>query len=78
MWFGTINGLTQYNPNNVQTTQHSTSRVWLDNVDLFYEQLGAQYHWAMPQPDSWNNLTTTPQISRTIKITSRLRSPGLI
>ncbi len=58
MWFGTINGLTQYNPNNVQTTQINP-RVWLDNVDLFYEQLGPNTFGHAPT--SWNNLTTTPQ-----------------
>ncbi len=47
MWFGTINGLTQYNPNNVQTTQINP-RVWLDNVDLFYEQLGPNTFGACP------------------------------
>ncbi|MFT5511924.1 MAG: ligand-binding sensor domain-containing protein/two-component sensor histidine kinase [Bacteroidia bacterium] len=57
MWFGTINGLTQYNPNNIQTN-NTKPRIWLDNIDLFYEKLQANtfdYH-----PTNWNTLTTSP------------------
>ncbi len=57
MWFGTINGLTKYNPNNVQTS-NIKPRIWLDNVDLFYEKL--EPNTFNFQPVSWNNLTTTP------------------
>ena len=57
MWFGTINGLTQYNPNNIQTNE-TKPRVWLDNIDLFYEKLEAnRFNY---QPTSWNNLLTSP------------------
>ncbi len=57
LWFGTINGLTKYNPNalEINTTE---PRIWLDNIDLFYEKLGAnrfEYH-----PTSWNKLDGQP------------------
>lgn len=57
MWFGTINGLTQYNPNNIQTNV-TKPKVWLDNIDLFYEKLQANtFNY---EPVSWNNLLTSP------------------
>lgn len=57
LWFGTINGLTQYNPNNIQTNE-VPPKIWLDNIDLFYEQLVPNtFNYA---PLSWNNLTSSP------------------
>ncbi|MFT5724033.1 MAG: ligand-binding sensor domain-containing protein/two-component sensor histidine kinase [Bacteroidia bacterium] len=58
MWFGTINGLTQYNPNNIQTNE-TKPRIWLDNIDLFYEKLSPNTHGY--QPISWNNLVSSPK-----------------
>lgn len=57
MWFGTVNGLTQYNPNNI-TTSEVAPRIWLDNIDLFYEKLQPNTYGY--SPSSWNNLSTTP------------------
>ncbi|MEZ4844708.1 MAG: two-component regulator propeller domain-containing protein [Bacteroidia bacterium] len=57
MWFGTINGLTKYNTIEIETNA-IRPKVWLDNVDLFYETLvSGKFGF---NPVSWNNLTSTP------------------
>lgn len=57
MWFGTINGLTRYNPD-VKNLRIGAPRVWLDNIDLFYEKLSpGSFNY---QPSSWGRLDVKP------------------
>lgn len=47
MWFGTINGLTRYNPKVVQVNT-TPPRIWMDHVGLFYENLQANSYGYKP------------------------------
>ncbi|MBO6517102.1 MAG: histidine kinase, partial [Bacteroidia bacterium] len=57
VWFGTINGLTQYNPN-VLEVNTTPPKIWLDNIDLFYERLRTgRFEY---EPVAWNELRSRP------------------
>ncbi len=57
LWFGTISGLTQYNPTVVKSTP-TVPKVWIDNIDLFYENLeNGTFGY---QTGAWNSLKQSP------------------
>jgi two-component sensor histidine kinase len=58
MWFGTVNGLTSYNPNMVQSNV-TKPKVWLEKVDLFYESLNSNTFEYVPY--TWDSVVTPPR-----------------
>ncbi|MCB9241602.1 MAG: hypothetical protein H6608_10735, partial [Flavobacteriales bacterium] len=57
LWFGTINGLTRYNPNRTERRSLPPS-VYLESVDLFYEQLDSGRFGY--QPTFWDQMASIP------------------
>jgi len=60
LWFGTVNGLSRYNPNRSETPMRPPS-IWLENIDLFYEKMQAGTYGYMPVNwDSSSGIPTFP------------------
>ncbi|MBI1305277.1 MAG: hypothetical protein GC181_01535 [Bacteroidetes bacterium] len=60
MWFGTVNGLTRYNPSRLEVSS-KPPKVWLENVDLFYEPIPeGLFHFKTIR---WDSITGLPEFS---------------